>query len=169
MKKIIKYIAAFFLAFLPLGKAQAVCPVCTVAVGAGVGLTRYLGIEDTIAGVWIGGMVVSLALWTKNWMAGKNKKFRYQSLILIIIYFLLVIVPLYYTGIMGHPFNRICGMDKILFGSFFGIFGFIIGNAVNLYIKEKNGGRAYFPFQKVVMAIAPLVILSVIFYIISKC
>ena len=34
--------------------AQAVCPVCIVAVGAGLGLSEYLGIDDTIAGVWIG-------------------------------------------------------------------------------------------------------------------
>lgn len=35
-------------------KAQAVCPVCTVAVGTGVGLSRWLGVDDTITGLWLG-------------------------------------------------------------------------------------------------------------------
>ena len=28
-------------------KALAICPVCTVAVGAGIGLSRWLGIDDS--------------------------------------------------------------------------------------------------------------------------
>jgi len=32
----------------------AVCPVCTVAAGAGVGLSRWLGIDDIIIGLWVG-------------------------------------------------------------------------------------------------------------------
>jgi len=29
----------------------AQCPVCTVAIGVGVGLCRYLGIDDLITGI----------------------------------------------------------------------------------------------------------------------
>ena len=38
----------------------AICPLCTFAVGAGIGLTQYLGIDDVITGLWIGGFIVSL-------------------------------------------------------------------------------------------------------------
>ncbi|HRZ29924.1 MAG TPA: hypothetical protein P5052_04275 [Candidatus Paceibacterota bacterium] len=31
--------------------SQAVCPVCTVAIASGVGLCRYLGIDDLISGL----------------------------------------------------------------------------------------------------------------------
>ncbi len=31
------------------------CPVCSISIGVGVGLCRYLGIDDLISGVWIGG------------------------------------------------------------------------------------------------------------------
>ena len=41
-------------------KALAVCPICTVAVATGIGFSRWLGIDDTITGLWIGGLTVSL-------------------------------------------------------------------------------------------------------------
>jgi hypothetical protein len=37
-----------------------VCPVCTIAVAGGVGLCRYLGIDDLISGAWIGALLFSL-------------------------------------------------------------------------------------------------------------
>ena len=41
-------------------KALAVCPICTVAAATGIGFSRWLGIDDTITGLWIGGLTVSL-------------------------------------------------------------------------------------------------------------
>jgi hypothetical protein len=35
-------------------------------------------------------------------------------------------------------------------------------------IKDKNMGHAYFSFQKIAMPITPLIILSIIFYFLSK-
>ena len=46
------------------------CPVCAVAVGVGLGLSRWLKIDDAISGLWIGALIVSLsfilAKWTKK-------------------------------------------------------------------------------------------------------
>jgi hypothetical protein len=69
-------IATFSLAALP---AKAVCPVCIVAVGAGLGLSQYLGIDDTISGVWIGGLTAAVAAWTINWFNKKNWSFGSKS------------------------------------------------------------------------------------------
>jgi len=46
--------------------------------------------------------------------------------------------------------------------------GFFLGTELNFILKKKNGGKAYFPFQKVATAIVPLIILSLVFYIIVK-
>ncbi|PIU03715.1 hypothetical protein COT44_01735 [Candidatus Shapirobacteria bacterium CG08_land_8_20_14_0_20_39_18] len=112
MKKTL--IIIFSLYLLSLTNAFAFCPVCTVAVGAGVGLSRWLGINDTITGLWIGGLTVSISAWTLNWLATKNKTFPYQK------------------------------------------------------IKEKNDGHSHFPFEKVVLPVAPLIVLSFIFGFITK-
>jgi len=171
LKKIKKYIAVLSLGaiFFPVHAALAVCPVCTIAVGAGVGLSRYFGIEDTITGVWIGGLIVSLAFWTDNWLKGRNKNIAYQKIWMLVAYYAIILVPMFWQGIIGHPFNKICGVDKLLFGIIFGSVGFWAGSELHLILKKRNGDKVYFPFQKVAFGIAPLIILSIVFYIISKC
>ena len=148
--------------------AKAVCPVCTVAVAAGVGLSRYLGIDDIISGLWIGGLIISLIIWTINWLNKKNIHFMGRKIIVIIGYYVLIIVPLYWGGIMGHELNKFWEIDKLLLGIIMGSIGFSFGAWVYYFLKAKNNGHAYFPFQKVVMPISPLIVLSVIFYFLTK-
>lgn len=149
--------------------SQAVCPVCTVAVGAGIGLSRYLGIDDMVTGVWIGGMIMSLTYWTIDYLNRKNIRFKGRKILTLASYMAVTLGPLYYQGIIGHPYNQICGMDKLLFGMIWGAIGFVAGNIIHGQLKKRNNDKVYFPFQKVVMSIAPLVILSLVLYIVSKC
>lgn len=174
MKKILIYFFSFFAITIVLTKqVLAVCPICTVAVGAGVGLSRWLGIDDIVSGLWIGGLIVSMITWTENWLEKKNIRFSGRILLNTIIYYSLVIIPFYYSGMIGHPSNKLfcfCGLniDKLLFGIIVGSLAFWFGASWYYYLKEKNNGHAYFPFQKVVMPISPLIILSVIFYFLTK-
>ncbi len=154
--------------FLFVCSAQAVCPICTVAVGAGVGLSRWLGIDDTITGLWIGGLTVSIIMWTIDWLDRKNIYFRERKTIIAVVYYLLIVAPLYWMDIVGHPFNKIWGIDKLLLGIVFGSIVFWFGAGWYSYLKEKNNGHAHFPFQKVVMPVSPLIILSFIFYFLTK-
>jgi hypothetical protein len=159
----------FILIVLFLNKtALAVCPVCTVAVGAGVGLARYIGVDDTIAGIWIGGLLVSLILWTLSFFDKKKIFFWGRWLVTTIVYLLLIVVPLVWLDILGHPLNKLWGIDKLLLGIFSGSIVFIFANFFYQWLKNKNGGKPYFPFQKVVMPILSLLILSFIFYFITK-
>ncbi len=154
----------FFGAF----SAKAICPVCTVAVGAGIGFSRWLGIDDSITGLWIGALTVSLSMWTIDWLGKKKIKFKGIGLAVLAAYILLVIVPLYFMGFMGHPLNTIWGIDKLIVGIVLGGIGFFLGGSLHFYLKKQNGDKVYFPFQKVVFAIAPVIILSGIFYFITK-
>jgi hypothetical protein len=161
----------FFLAGLNLIlglKALAFCPVCTVAVGAGVGLSRYFGIDDTITGVWIGGLMVSISFWTIDWLKKKKWDFKFRNFIVFAAYYLLVVMPLYFMDIIGHPFNRIWGIDKLILGVIFGSIVFYLAGAWYQYLKKKNNGHAHFPMEKVVIPVGALVILSFIFYFIIK-
>src|SRR3989344_8410054 len=58
--------------FLYPDSVYAVCPVCTVAVGAGLGLSRALGIDDAVTSVWIGGLILSMSYWAIDWLGKKN-------------------------------------------------------------------------------------------------
>ena len=148
--------------------AQAVCPICTVAVGAGVGFSRYLGIDDTITGLWVGGLTVSMIMWTIDWLDRKRIYFKGRKIITTVLYYLLIVAPLYWIGIMGHPFNTMWGMDKLFLGIIFGSVTFFLGGVWYFQLKSKNNGHSFFPFQKVVMPISPLIILSFIFYFLTK-
>ena len=170
-KKISLYLFSIFaISLLFAKKVWAVCPICTLAVGAGVGFSRYIGIDDTITGLWIGGLIVSMITWTESWLDKKRINFKGRIYANIAGYILLVIVPLYYSGIIGNPLNTLCacGMDKLLFGIIAGSIAFWCGASWYFYLKEKNGGHAYFPFQKVAMPVAPLIILSLIYYFLTR-
>lgn len=175
IKRILAYLPSLFAAiiFLSVEKTLAVCPVCTVAVGTGVGLSRYFGIDDTISGLWIGGLIVSIITWTENWLEKKNVRFKGRIFLSALVYYAAIIIPLYLSGIIGHPQNTLicfCGLniDKILFGIITGSVAFWFGVSWHFYLKEKNKGRAHFPFQKVIIPVATLIILSLIFYFLIK-
>ncbi len=164
-KKLIAGISAYL---LTIGSAYAICPICTIAVGAGVGLSRWLGVDDTISGLWIGGLAISISLWTITWLNNKNIRFFGRKPLIFIIYYLLILMPFYSTDIIGHPLNTLWGYDKLLLGITIGSIFFFAFSLWYLLIKNKNNGHAYFPFQKIVMPIAPLIILTILFYFITR-
>lgn len=171
MNKKLIIISAGIFNLLLAAPAKAICPVCVVAVGAGLGLTEYLGIDDTIAGLWIGGLIVSMIIWNINWFNKKNWLFGnkdVRDILLTILYYLLVIWPLMAKGIIGHPLNKLWGIDKLLLSITIGSVAFVIINLTYNYLKKKNNNHAYFPFQKVAMPVGALFVLSLVFYFITK-
>ena len=144
---------------------EAVCPVCTVAVGAGLGLSRALGIDDAVTSVWIGGLILSMSFWLIDWIGKKRKSplsTNYQLLTTVVIY-LLTLVPLYYGKYIGRVNNSIFGVDKILFGTFWGSLAFTVGKWADGKVREKYG-KQLFVYQKVVFPVAGLIITSVILH-----
>lgn len=169
MKKNILYVSLLSLFGLSFSNyAFAICPVCSIAVGAGVGFSRWLGVDDLITGLWIGALIVSMTVWTIDWFKRKNIKFKFSGLIVTLFYYAITLVPLYYGGIIGqlNPFFLI--FDKLTVGIIVGSIVFLLVSKWYLILKEKNGGHAYFPFQKVVMPIGSLTILSFIIYLLIK-
>lgn len=169
MKKLTFYFITFdfcLLTFALAAKAAyAVCPVCTIAVGAGLGLSRYLGIDDVISGLWVGGLILSSALWFADWLHKRGVKIKISILNLAscISFYLIVIVPLYLTGIMGHPFNTIYGVDRLLFGIIIGSIVFVLAVSLDKIVRKVNG-RQLFPYEKVVFPVVSLIIMSIILY-----
>lgn len=162
----ITFLGLILSGFLWAGKATAqVCPVCVVAIGAGLGFSRWFGIDDVVASIWIGALLTALTIWTLVWMKKKGWSFQDDGVVITLAYILLTYIPLYYAGIVGHPLNMIWGLDKIIVGSIIGTTVFFIGHWINLYLKKKNNGKAKFPYQKVIIPVASLLVVSIIFHI----
>lgn len=162
MKKTLLFVILALFAFV--SSAHAVCPVCTVAVGAGLGIAEWLGIDDSISGLWIGALIVSMSLWTINWLNSKQIKFTGRKILIFAAYYLIVILPLWLKGKIGHPLNRLCGIDKLLFGIILGSLLFSAGVIFHNYLHQRNENKSYFKGQKIAFAIAPLIIASIILY-----
>jgi hypothetical protein len=172
MKKIFKISAVLAVPgayLLAPSTVLAVCPVCTAAVVAGLGLSRWLGVDDTVSGIWIGGVILSSSLWFFDWLGKKYPRIKtraYQILTVVITY-ALVFVPLAWTDIIGHPFNKIWGIDKLVVGAILGTAAFLLGIWADKKVREKKG-KQLFNYQRVVFPVALLIISSIALWIITK-
>jgi len=155
----------WFAMLLVLPTVNAVCPLCTVAVGAGVGILRYFGIDDSITGIWIGALILSSALWFDDWLKKKGFESRLRKQIVIVFFYLIFLLPLYFGKIIGVENNTLFGIDKIIFGSFIGSIIFAFAVYSDNYLRKINDNRTVFPYQKVIIPIFYLILFSVILYL----
>ena len=146
--------------FAPL--AHAICPVCTIAVGAGLEGMRLLGVDDVITGLWAGALTVSLIFWTAGYMNKKGVRSAGWYAIMALVYYALL-AGVYLLPDVHFGACALWGVDKFLLGIIVGSIAFWIGAKWHASIKKNNGGKSKFPFQKVIMPIS-LVIVATIFF-----
>jgi len=108
--------------------------------------------------------LLSLSSSINTILINKKKNFKYSILILLILNYLLVFVPLQLTKIIGHGFNRIAGMDRLIFGSICGTILVILSSLASDGLKKYNKNKVFFPYQKVVIPVIVLLIFSLVFY-----
>ncbi len=159
---------SFLFSNLIVNLSLAFCPVCTVVVAGGVGLSRWLKVDDLISGLWIGGLLVSLSLWTIDWLNKKNIKFPFRKILVFLFWYLLVVLPLYKVGIIGDLRNQIFGIDKLIGGTILGSLIFALSLLFNNFLIKRNNNKVYFPFQKVIIPILFLLISSLILYFLVR-
>lgn len=176
MKKITKFFLVFFslfpIAYSLVPPVYAFCPVCIVAVGAGLGLSRYLGVDDTVSGIWVGGLLLTSSLWLVDWLVKKIKKLQTVNLLALqissaLLTYAIVLIPLWHSEIIGHPFNKILGLDKLIFGTAVGTILFLKALWLDKMVRKWKGHQL-FDFQKVVFPVVFLLIGSLIMFFITK-
>jgi len=145
--------------------AQPVCPVCVVAIGAGLGFSRWLGVDDLVSSVWIGAALLTIVYWSLHWMRKKNWDFKFSGPVVFLAYYIFTFIPLWFVQIIGHPLNKVFGIDKIILGSVSGNFVLWLGLKLHAYLKTKNNDKSYFPYQRVAVPMVCLVLNSLIFYL----
>lgn len=159
----------FVFALLMIQNALATCPVCIVTVVGGLELAKWLGLDDTVSGVWIGGLILASAIWFENWLEKKRIKFRFSKIVIVVLFYLSTVISLYWMKLIGYECAKIWGVDKLLVGIAAGSIAFYAGMLLNDALKKRNGGRVYFKFQKVIIPVLFLLISSIIFYLITRC
>jgi len=127
------------------------CPVCTVTVIAGLGISRFLGIDDMVTSVWIGGFILSFSFIFYDWMVKKWPKLNTQT------YLALTIFSMYALALI--PLIKAPTILRILYGTFIGSVAFLLGAHLDR-LQRKKYKKIFFPFQKVVFPVLSLIIAS---------
>lgn len=155
------------------------CPLCTAAAGVGIGAARWLGVDDSIVGLFLGAFIISMGLWFNNILKKRKVNLPFQGFLTVFASFLLTIIPLYLAGVIGNleivkslPELSMLGLgvfgiDKLLFGTLAGIIFVGLSFSFSDYIKKING-RVLFPYQGILFMIAALFILSGVFWAITR-
>ncbi len=149
--------------FVSKAAANPACAVCTVAVGASLELARHYGVDDTVVGVWAGGLLALLGYWLILWFDKKNWNFWGRDVLLMALS-VGSIGFMYIKDISYMPRPILCFyMDPLLFSTILGAVTFIYVSKFYQWMKARNGGHAHFPFEKVVLPVAALALLSAYF------
>lgn len=175
MKKVFSFLLVLLFILMFPTPALAVCPVCTVAVIAGLGISRALGIDDIVSSIWIGGLILSASFWLIDWAKKgqwlskiKDKKIEFLiNFSVIILMYLLVLIPLKLDHSIGILRNRLWGIDKIVLGALIGSIAFLAGMWADKKVRRTKG-KQLFIYQKIVFPVLALVISSFVFYLITR-
>ena len=165
-------IASGFLFFLfAIQPVLAHCPLCVAATGAAVATSRWLGVDDIITGIFIGGMIISTSLWFNNILKKGNKSkeyIKFQSTLIFLVTLISVITGFHFLDIIGPKnYFKLFGLDKILIGTFTGIAVSILGLKFHDFLRKINNNKNYIPLQSIVILLLFLILASVNFYIIG--
>ena len=142
----------------------ATCPVCVVTVGGGLWLAEKLGVDDLIAAIWIGALVTALAIAFASYK--KQKPFFRSPLALTVLFYLATLATLMLSGKIDNlPFCQIWGTNKIILGLTGGTLALWVGAGLDKFLRRyQREGKAFFPFQKVILPFLTTCLLSLISY-----
>lgn len=150
--------------FLPI-KALAFCPLCVVTTGTFLGIFRWLGVDDTIIGLWLGGFILSISMVFNNFLIKKGKRIRFQLVLILLVFYGFAALSLYQFGALTS-YNKIFGIDKIFFGMILGSLLLLLSPQLDKILRKQNQGKIFISHQKMLIAISLLIIFSLSLYFI---
>jgi len=143
---------------------EAHCPLCVAGAGVGLTLSRWVGVDDSITGLWMGAFLGAMSLWIYSSLAKKINKTRLvwlKPLIYILIF--ASTIWFFYRFNLVLRMGRMFGLDKLTFGIIVGGVSFYLVDEINnLIIRIK--GKTLFPYQRIVTGFGSILLLSFLDY-----
>lgn len=157
MIKLIMVVCSSVLFFAQQAIANPACPVCTIAVGASLGIARKIGLDDNIVGLWAGGFLALMGYWMIIWFEARKLNFWGRNFILISSS-VAMIGFMYISELDYSPVNilYVLYLDSFLFSTILGALIVVYTSKLYQFMKARNNGRAHFPFEKVVLPLLGL-------------
>ncbi len=147
MKKLLLALPA--LLSLPATQAHAHCPLCTIGAGAAAAGAVWLGVSETVVGIFIGAAALAMGLWISRIV--KKRYFPHQKLAISAFSFLSIVVPVMplmksYTsayislaGEYGSILNRTYLISYFLIGSIIGAAVLLASPLISSRISKMRG------------------------------
>ena len=154
----------YYVLLVPTALAQ--CPICIVTVGGGMLIAKKLGVDDFLVSIWISALNTAIAFYLADKFQNDKilfKKVLSNPWLLSILFLAFTLIYFATTNQIGHPYNKLLGIDKIIFGQVLGMLVMFTGNFLYSYFKSKNGGKAIFPYSKVVFPVGLVLLTTLIF------
>ena len=162
IKKVIAFLFVPVVFLLFPAAASAHCPLCVAGAAAGLTLSRILGIDDSITGIWLAAFLGATSFWTAT-LVSKKFKIPFLKEIVYVLIFVLTIASFYKFNLV-IKMGDIFGFHKLTFGMVTGGVSFYVVDLVNDYLIKKNG-KVFFPYQRIAVSLGSMVILSLFIYI----
>ena len=162
MKKFLSSLIFISGGFIFAKPVFAHCPLCVAGAGAGLSLSRILGIDDSITGVWMGAFLGATAYWLSNMI--KKTYIPFQNTVIYLTVFSTTVLSFYRLGLINEHNGLIANLPKLTFGIISGGILFYAVDILNNFIKRKNG-KVLFPYQTIVLSLSSMTILSMAMFI----
>lgn len=161
--KIITAILTFILTTTKSFANPVACPVCAVVIVSGLSISRFLGVKDCVVGIWLGALLLAISSGLVLLLKKKNINNIFLNILVYILDYCMLI-PLYIGEVPQLIFNAktILFIDEFLFSVLSGSLILFASSKLYYYMKNKNG-KPHFPFEKVVLPIVNLIVLSILF------
>jgi len=141
------------------------CPLCVAGAGVGLSLSRWIGLDDSIAGLWLATFLGAISLWSYLFLVKKLNKgpMVWLKPTLYLAIFASTLWSFYKFNLVIRM-EKMYGLDKLTFGIVAGGIAFYLVDIINdLIIKIR--GKSLFPYQRIVLSLGTMLVLSVILYI----
>ena len=178
MKKTIILIPlALILLFAAAIPVHAHCPLCTAAVGVAAVSAKYMGLDVSIVGLFVGAFGISTGIWLGKKI--RKEYIKFQLPVIAILSYLLTVIPLRFISsdniyipllLFGEPgsiLNKIYWIDKLIFGTIIGGILTFIGYWIHNYIKKVKG-KVLFPYQGIIITLSLLLLSGLILFFIFR-
>ncbi|MDO9028148.1 MAG: hypothetical protein Q7U68_04725 [Candidatus Roizmanbacteria bacterium] len=139
----------------------ASCPVCVITVGGGLLIAKKLGIDDLLVSIWISGLNTAMAFWIASTIKKKIVNDPYlpaealaKAGLWSFGFYFLTIVYLWYSKQL---------VNKVFLGLTVGLVVFFLAMLTDKALRQKKNGKALFYYQKVVIPIVYLLVVTITF------
>ena len=138
------------------------CPLCVAGAGAGLTLTRWVGVDDSISGVWLAALLGATSFWSESLIKRRELRPKLRPLIFIGIF--AATVWSFYKFNLVIRMSQILGLDKLIFGMVVGGVAFYLVDVIDDFIIKRKG-KVFFPYQRIIVTLGSMLVLSLAVYI----